>query len=86
MVHGDNQYDPGFVPSFVRKISDEGCDLVTGTRMVLGDVLEKGMPIVEIYPQSVFDMAWRISFLAAISRITIMVLGLIQQNFYGKCL
>ena len=50
MVHGDNQYDPALVPSFVSKISDEGCDLVTGTRMVLGDVLEKGMPMWKFIP------------------------------------
>ena len=50
MVHGDNQYDPSFVPAFVRKIADEGYYLVTGTRMVLGDVLEKGMPYGNLSP------------------------------------
>lgn len=50
MVHGDNQYDPSLVPAFVRKITDEGCDLVTGTRMILGDVLEKGMPLWKYVP------------------------------------
>jgi glycosyltransferase involved in cell wall biosynthesis len=50
LVHGDNQYDPSLVLSFVRKISDEGCDLVTGTRMVLGDALEKGMPLWKFIP------------------------------------
>jgi glycosyltransferase involved in cell wall biosynthesis len=50
MVHGDNQYDPSLVPSFVRKIVDEKCDLVTGTRMILGDVLKNGMPIWKFIP------------------------------------
>lgn len=50
MVHGDNQYDPTFVPEFVAKIRDEGYDAVTGTRMVLGDVLESGMPIWKFIP------------------------------------
>jgi len=50
MVHGDNQYDPSLVPAFVSKIADEGCDLVTGTRMVLGDVLKKGMPMWKFIP------------------------------------
>jgi len=50
LVHGDNQYDPSFVPSFVSKIAGEGCDLVTGTRMVLGDVLQKGMPVWKFIP------------------------------------
>jgi glycosyltransferase involved in cell wall biosynthesis len=50
MVHGDNQYDPSLVPAFVAKIRDEGCDLVTGTRMVLGDVLAQGMPLWKFIP------------------------------------
>jgi len=50
LVHSDNQYDPSLVPFFVSKISDEGYDLVTGTRMFLGDVLEKGMPMWKFIP------------------------------------
>ena len=50
LVHGDNQYDPSLVSSFVHKITDEKCDLVTGTRMVLGDVLKNGMPIWKFIP------------------------------------
>ncbi len=49
MVHGDNQYDPSLVPQFVAKIR-EGYDAVTGTRMVLGDALKKGMPIWKYIP------------------------------------
>jgi hypothetical protein len=37
---------PGFnVAPVIGEISDEGCGLVTGTRMVLGDALQKGMPV-----------------------------------------
>ena len=50
MVHGDNQYDPTLVPDFVKKILEEKCDLVTGTRMVLGDVLKHGMPLWKFIP------------------------------------
>ena len=50
LVHGDNQYDPSFVPAFVQKVSEQGYDLVTGTRMVLGDALERGMPVWKFIP------------------------------------
>ena len=50
LVHGDNQYDPSLVPVFVKKIRDEGFDVVTGTRMVLGDVIKKGMPLWKFIP------------------------------------
>lgn len=50
LVHGDNQYDPSMVPLFVKKLTEEGCDLVTGTRMVLGDALSKGMPVWKFIP------------------------------------
>ncbi len=45
MVHGDNQYDPALVPEFVKKMRDEKYDVVTGSRMILGDVLKNGMPL-----------------------------------------
>lgn len=45
MVHGDNQYDPSLVPQFIAKIKSEGFEAVTGTRMILGDVLTGGMPL-----------------------------------------
>jgi len=50
MVHGDNQYDPSLLPKFISKIRDEGFDAVTGTRMVLGDVLKEGMPLWKYIP------------------------------------
>ncbi len=50
MVHGDNQYDPAFAPKFVAKIRDEGYDVVSGTRMILGDVLKNGMPLWKYIP------------------------------------
>jgi glycosyltransferase involved in cell wall biosynthesis len=50
LVHGDNQYDPSYAPEFIRKILEEGCDIVAGTRMVLGDALKNNMPIWKYYP------------------------------------
>lgn len=50
MVHGDNQYDPSLVPQFIAKIRDEDFEVVTGTRMVLGDVLTGGMPLWKYIP------------------------------------
>ena len=50
MVHGDNQYDPTLVPEFVKKMHDEGFDVVTGSRMILGDALENGMPLWKYIP------------------------------------
>lgn len=50
MVHGDNQYDPSLALNFVTKIRDEGYDVVTGTRFVLGDVLKNGMPLWKFIP------------------------------------
>ena len=49
MVHGDNQYDPSLAPKFVMKIKD-GYDVVTGTRMILGDALSGGMPLWKYVP------------------------------------
>lgn len=50
MVHGDNQYDPSLATEFVGRIRDEGYDVVTGTRFVLGDVLKNGMPVWKFIP------------------------------------
>jgi glycosyltransferase involved in cell wall biosynthesis len=50
LVHGDNQYDPSFADRFVSKIRDEGFDVVTGTRMVLGDAIAQQMPIWKYVP------------------------------------
>jgi|TARA_Y100000294_G_scaffold49711_1_gene46866 glycosyltransferase involved in cell wall biosynthesis len=50
LLHSDNQYDPALVPQFVSKIIDEKFDVVTGTRMLLGDVLSNGMPLWKYVP------------------------------------
>ena len=50
LVHGDNQYDPSCADQFVAKIRDEGFDVVTGTRMVLGDAIAQNMPIWKYVP------------------------------------
>ena len=50
LLHSDNQYDPSIVLKFVSKIIDENFDVVTGTRMLLGDVLSNGMPLWKYLP------------------------------------
>lgn len=50
MVHGDNQYDPSLVHLFFDKLLKQNFDMVTGTRMVLGDALENGMPFWKYLP------------------------------------
>lgn len=49
MIHGDNQYDPSIAPQFVAKLG-EGFDVVTGSRMILGDALSNGMPLWKFIP------------------------------------
>lgn len=67
LVHGDNQYDPSFVPAFVGKIAGEGFDLVTGTRMVLGDVLARGMPVWKFIPNRILTGLENLVFASRIS-------------------
>jgi glycosyltransferase involved in cell wall biosynthesis len=50
LLHGDNQYDPSLVPTFVTRIRREGYDVVTGTRMALGDARRNGMPFWKYVP------------------------------------
>jgi len=42
LVHGDNQYDPRYIPQFVQSV-ESGHAAVTGTRMA-GDPRDSGMP------------------------------------------
>jgi glycosyltransferase involved in cell wall biosynthesis len=50
LVHGDNQYDPSCANQFIAKIRDEGFDVVTGTRMMLGDAIANRMPVWKYVP------------------------------------
>src|SRR5438552_18390475 len=63
LLHGDDQYDPAFVPHFVARIRDEGYDVVTGTRMVLGDARRRGMPLWKIVPNRVLNELVNLVFL-----------------------
>jgi len=67
MVHGDNQYDPSLVNTFVRKITDESYDVVTGTRMVRGDALRSGMPIWKYIPNRILTALENIAFKTSLS-------------------
>ncbi len=50
LLHSDNQYEPSIVPQFASKIIDEKFDVVSGTRMLSGDVLSNGMPLWKYVP------------------------------------
>lgn len=62
LVHGDNQYDPKMAPQFVEKMRDEGFDVVTGTRMILGDALKQGMPIWKYIPNRLLTQLENFTF------------------------
>lgn len=62
LVHGDNQYDPSQAPLFVSKIINENYDVVTGTRMVMGDVLSNGMPLWKYLPNRFLTALENIAF------------------------
>lgn len=45
MVHPDHQYDPKFIPEMIRRMVDDGCPVVFGSRMkVRKNALAGGMP------------------------------------------
>ncbi|KKR72887.1 MAG: hypothetical protein UU81_C0052G0003 [Microgenomates group bacterium GW2011_GWC1_41_8] len=44
LVHGDDQYDPSLIPLFIQTWKKGNYDLITGSRMIVGDVLRNGMP------------------------------------------
>lgn len=67
MVHGDNQYDPSMANQFVAKIRDEGYDVVTGTRMKLGDALKGGMPLWKFIPNRFLTWLENFTFRTKIS-------------------
>ena len=62
LVHGDNQYDPSQAPLFVSKILDENYDVVTGTRMIMGDVLSNGMPLWKYLPNRFLTFLENLTF------------------------
>jgi glycosyltransferase involved in cell wall biosynthesis len=44
MVHPDYQYDPTLLPEIIKPIQDGEADVVLGSRLLGGRVLEQGMP------------------------------------------
>ncbi len=44
MVHPDYQYDPTLLPEVIRPIADGKADVVLGSRLLAGRVMEQGMP------------------------------------------
>jgi glycosyltransferase involved in cell wall biosynthesis len=44
MVHPDYQYDPTLLPEVIKPIRDNVADVVLGSRLLGGNVMEQGMP------------------------------------------
>lgn len=44
MVHPDYQYDPTLLPQVIKPIQDGAADVVLGSRLLGGNVMEQGMP------------------------------------------
>jgi glycosyltransferase involved in cell wall biosynthesis len=44
MVHPDYQYDPTLLPQIIKPIQDGNADVVLGSRLLGGDVMQQGMP------------------------------------------
>jgi glycosyltransferase involved in cell wall biosynthesis len=44
MVHPDYQYDPTLLPQIIKPIQDGEADVVLGSRLLGGNVMEQGMP------------------------------------------
>lgn len=44
MVHPDYQYDPTLLPEVIRPIREDQADVVLGSRLLGGNVVEQGMP------------------------------------------
>lgn len=64
MVHPDHQYDPKFIPEFVRAMVDDGYLAVFGSRMInKQDALAGGMP------------KWKFFFNILLTRLANLVLG-----------
>jgi glycosyltransferase involved in cell wall biosynthesis len=66
LIHGDNQYDPSASPQFVKKLC-EGFDVVTGSRMILGDALKNGMPLWKFAPNRLLTWLENFVFRTSIS-------------------
>jgi Glycosyltransferases involved in cell wall biogenesis len=44
MVHPDYQYDPTLLPQIIKPIQDGAADVVLGSRLLGGNVMQQGMP------------------------------------------
>jgi glycosyltransferase involved in cell wall biosynthesis len=44
MVHPDYQYDPTLLPQIIQPIEDGSADVVLGSRLLGGNVMQQGMP------------------------------------------
>src|SRR6202142_3679928 len=44
MVHPDYQYDPALLPQIIKPIEEDRADVVLGSRLLGGNVMQQGMP------------------------------------------
>jgi len=44
MVHPDYQYDPALLPEIIKPIEEDRADVVLGSRLLGGNVMQQGMP------------------------------------------
>ena len=44
MVHPDYQYDPSLLPEIIKPIEEDRADVVLGSRLLGGNVMQQGMP------------------------------------------
>ena len=79
LVHGDNQYDPSQAPLFISKIIDENYDVVTGTRMIIGDVLSNGMPLWKYLPNRFLTALENMTFWHRAIRLSQWISGLFSK-------
>jgi glycosyltransferase involved in cell wall biosynthesis len=47
MIHGDLQYTPNLIPSLVAMLNNAKYDFVFGSRILGGDAIKNGMPIIK---------------------------------------
>lgn len=68
-IHGDDQFDPSAIPTALKKMEEEGYDLVLGSRFMgsLAQPLKDGMPFVRYFANMGLSAIYRIVLRSPIS-------------------
>ena len=56
MIHGDFQYTPKLIPSMIYMLSSAEYDFVFGSRILGGDAIKNGMPIIKYFANRVLTL------------------------------